>query len=198
MTSAAIGCAVMAGWCRRSRCRARRCRAGAKPSTARRVQSTACRARPRATSRSAVFKASVLSLRSDRPSRRRERSPRRSPPSLRVLHRHLGSRRVVHVAATRHPTQAWMAQQLRSATMDGDAPAVLLRDRGVTYDDPVGRHRWHGGQDVRRSYRMEVSVRLARAEFDTADACGAETAERLSCAPTSCSAPLCRRTRRCP
>jgi transposase InsO family protein len=51
---------------------------------------------------------------------------------------HLASRRVVHVAATRHPTQAWTAQQLRNATMDGDVPAVLLRDRddkfGPTFD----------------------------------------------------------------
>ena len=42
---------------------------------------------------------------------------------------HLASRRVVHVAATRYPTQTWTAQQLRNATMDGDAPAMLLRDR---------------------------------------------------------------------
>jgi len=47
---------------------------------------------------------------------------------------HLASRRVVYVAATRHSTQAWTAQQLRNATMDGDAPAVLLRDR----DDKFG------------------------------------------------------------
>jgi putative transposase len=47
---------------------------------------------------------------------------------------HLASRRVVHIAATRHPTQAWTAQQLRNATMDGDAPAVLLRGR----DDKFG------------------------------------------------------------
>jgi transposase InsO family protein len=47
---------------------------------------------------------------------------------------HLASRRVVYVAATRHPTQAWTAQQLRNATMDGDSPAVLLRDR----DDKFG------------------------------------------------------------
>ena len=47
---------------------------------------------------------------------------------------HLASRRVVHVAATRNPTQAWTAQQLRNATMDGDAPRFLLRDR----DDKFG------------------------------------------------------------
>jgi transposase InsO family protein len=51
---------------------------------------------------------------------------------------HVASRRAIHVAATRHPTQAWTAQQLRHATMDGEAPAVLLRDRddkfGPTFD----------------------------------------------------------------
>jgi hypothetical protein len=40
---------------------------------------------------------------------------------------HLASRRVVHVAAMRHPAQAWTAQQLRNATMDGNALALLLR-----------------------------------------------------------------------
>ena len=47
---------------------------------------------------------------------------------------HRSSRRVIHIAATRNPTQAWTAQQLRNATIDGDAPAVLLRDR----DDKFG------------------------------------------------------------
>jgi putative transposase len=51
---------------------------------------------------------------------------------------HLASRRVVHVAATRNPTREWTAQQLRNATMDGEAPRVLLRDRddkfGSTFD----------------------------------------------------------------
>ena len=37
-------------------------------------------------------------------------------------------------ARARHPTQAWTAQQLRNATMDGEAPAILLRDS----DDKFG------------------------------------------------------------
>jgi putative transposase len=49
-----------------------------------------------------------------------------------------GSRRVVHMAATRSPTQSWTAQQLRNATMDGVAPKFLIRDRddkfGTTFD----------------------------------------------------------------
>jgi transposase InsO family protein len=47
---------------------------------------------------------------------------------------HLGSRKVVYTAACRNPTQEWTAQQLRNATMDGDAPKILLRDR----DDKFG------------------------------------------------------------
>jgi putative transposase len=43
---------------------------------------------------------------------------------------HLASRRVVHVAATGHPTQARTAQQLRNAMMDGDTPAVLPAGSG--------------------------------------------------------------------
>ncbi|HEX6738150.1 MAG TPA: integrase core domain-containing protein, partial [Vicinamibacteria bacterium] len=40
----------------------------------------------------------------------------------------LGSRRVVHVGVTRHPTDAWVAQQLREATPFGTAPRFLIRD----------------------------------------------------------------------
>ncbi len=40
----------------------------------------------------------------------------------------LGSRRVVHVGVTRHPTGAWVAKQLREATPCGTAPRFLVRD----------------------------------------------------------------------
>src|SRR5919199_1417524 len=39
----------------------------------------------------------------------------------------LGSRRVVHVGVTRHPTDAWVAQQLREATAFGQRPRYLIR-----------------------------------------------------------------------
>jgi hypothetical protein len=49
-----------------------------------------------------------------------------------------GSRRLVHIAATRNPTHAWTAQQLRNATMEGLAPRFLIRDHdekfGSTFD----------------------------------------------------------------
>lgn len=39
-----------------------------------------------------------------------------------------GSRRIVHFGVTRHPTDAWVAQQLREATPNGQAPRFLIRD----------------------------------------------------------------------
>jgi len=44
----------------------------------------------------------------------------------------LGSRRVVHVGVTRHPTDAWVAQQLREATPFGQRPRYLIRDNDRT------------------------------------------------------------------
>jgi len=40
----------------------------------------------------------------------------------------LASRRVVHVGVTRHPTDAWVAHQLREATPFGQHPTYLIRD----------------------------------------------------------------------
>jgi len=45
----------------------------------------------------------------------------------------LGSRRVVHVGVTRHPTDAWVAQQLREATPFDQRPRYLLRDNDAKY-----------------------------------------------------------------
>jgi putative transposase len=40
----------------------------------------------------------------------------------------LQSRKVIHVGVTRHPTDAWVAQQLREATSFGQTPRFLIRD----------------------------------------------------------------------
>ncbi len=43
------------------------------------------------------------------------------------------SRRVVHVGVTRHPTDAWVAQQLREATPFGTAPRFLIHDNDAKF-----------------------------------------------------------------
>jgi transposase InsO family protein len=45
----------------------------------------------------------------------------------------LGSRRVVQVGVTRHPTDAWVAPQLREATPFGATPRYLIRDNDARY-----------------------------------------------------------------
>jgi putative transposase len=45
----------------------------------------------------------------------------------------LASRRVIHFGITRHPTDGWVAQQLREATAFGEAPRFLIRDRDHKY-----------------------------------------------------------------
>jgi transposase InsO family protein len=45
----------------------------------------------------------------------------------------LESRRVVHFGVTRHPSQFWVAQQLREATADGKGPRFILRDNDSKY-----------------------------------------------------------------
>jgi len=40
----------------------------------------------------------------------------------------LQGRRVIHVRVTRHPSDAWVAQQVREATPYGQAPRFLIRD----------------------------------------------------------------------
>lgn len=51
-----------------------------------------------------------------------------------------GSRRLVHIAATHHPTAEWIAQQIVEAFPWDEAPDFLIRDRDTSYG-AVFRHR---------------------------------------------------------
>jgi putative transposase len=65
-----------------------------------------------------------------------------------------GSRQVVHIAATRNPTQEWTALQLRNATIEGLAPRFLIRDRdekfGATFDRVA---RGGGAREIKTAVR---------------------------------------------
>ena len=45
----------------------------------------------------------------------------------------LQSRKIIHVGVTRHPTDAWVAQQLREATPYGQTPRFLIRDNDAKF-----------------------------------------------------------------
>jgi len=63
----------------------------------------------------------------------------------------LGSRRVVHVGVTRHPTDAWVAQQLREATPFGQHPRCLIRDRDSKFGPAFTRLTAATGIEERRT-----------------------------------------------
>src|SRR6266536_1864494 len=63
----------------------------------------------------------------------------------------LGSRRVVHLGVTRHPTDAWVAQQLREATPFEQRPRYLLRDNDRKYGQAFTRVAEAGGIAVLRT-----------------------------------------------
>ncbi len=66
----------------------------------------------------------------------------------------LGSRRVVHVGVTRHPTDAWVAQQLREATPFDQRPRWLIRDNDRKYGQAfAGVAAASGIAVVRTAYR---------------------------------------------
>jgi putative transposase len=69
----------------------------------------------------------------------------------------LGSRRVVHVGVTRHPTDAWVAQQHREATPFGRRPRDLLRDNDGKYGAAFSRLAAATGiEEVRTAYRAPL------------------------------------------
>jgi len=66
----------------------------------------------------------------------------------------VASRRVMRVGVTRHPTDAWVAQQLREATPFGIAPRYLIRDNDSKFGPVFARVAQTSGIDVlRTAYR---------------------------------------------
>lgn len=63
----------------------------------------------------------------------------------------LSSRRVVHIGVTRHPTSAWVAQQLREATPYGAGPRFLIRDNDRKFGSDFTSVAKASGIDVLRT-----------------------------------------------
>jgi transposase InsO family protein len=63
----------------------------------------------------------------------------------------LATRRVVHMAITRHPTDAWVAQQLREATPERAAPAYLIRDNDSKFGPDFARVAAVSGIEILRT-----------------------------------------------
>ena len=58
---------------------------------------------------------------------------------------------MVHVSVTRHPTEQWVAQQLREATPFGTAPKYLIRDHDSKYGTLFDRVATGTGLEVLRT-----------------------------------------------
>jgi putative transposase len=66
----------------------------------------------------------------------------------------LGSRRVVHFGVTKHPTDAWVAQQLREATPFGQVPRFLIRDNDNKFGASFTRVAMGSGiEELRTPYK---------------------------------------------
>ena len=63
----------------------------------------------------------------------------------------LGTRRVVHVGVTRHPTDTWVAQQLREATPYDQHPKYLIRDNDRKYGAAFARVAATSGIEILRT-----------------------------------------------
>jgi len=63
----------------------------------------------------------------------------------------LATRRVVHVNVTRHPTDAWVAQQLREAAPFDERPTYLIRDNDAKFGPMFARVAAGSGIEVLRT-----------------------------------------------
>ena len=63
-------------------------------------------------------------------------------------------RRILHCNVTRHPSSAWIFQQLREAFPDDSAPGYLIFDRGANFNEEVvNTMKSFGIQPKRTSFR---------------------------------------------
>lgn len=64
---------------------------------------------------------------------------------------------MVHVGVTAHPTDAWVAQQLREATPVGQCPRYLIRDNDSKYGPASVRGAKAAGiEEVRTAYERHA------------------------------------------
>jgi transposase InsO family protein len=70
----------------------------------------------------------------------------------------LASRRLSHVGVTRHPSDAWVAQQLREATPFDQRPSYLIRDNDTKFGPALARAAASSGIEVLRTpYRAPLA-----------------------------------------
>ncbi|MES2222519.1 MAG: integrase core domain-containing protein [Acidobacteriota bacterium] len=63
-------------------------------------------------------------------------------------------RRILHFSVTKHPTSAWVVQQLREAFPDNTAPGYLIFDRGTNFNtEVIDMVRSFGIEPTRTSFR---------------------------------------------
>jgi hypothetical protein len=63
-------------------------------------------------------------------------------------------RRVHHFNATKHPTSAWIVQQIRQAFPENTAPRYLILDRGGKYaEEAIERPQCLGSKLIRTADR---------------------------------------------
>jgi putative transposase len=88
-----------------------------------------------------------------------------------------GSRRVVHMGVTRHPTDEWVAQQLREATPCGECPRFLMHDNESKYGPHFARLAAASGITV-----VRAPIRAPRANATCERSCAACAANAsISC-----------------
>ena len=75
------------------------------------------------------------------------------------------SRRIVHVAITAHPSDAWVAQQLREATPWGEGPKYLIETMTASMDRSF--RRWQPGL-VSKKFARPTRRQMRRAMLHTA------------------------------